>query len=139
MGTGTDNKVIYQAITDDIEIRVEPEYQPHRSSQDEGKHVWAYHVEICNLGQNSIQLRNRYWHIIDAQGRVQEVSGSGVVGEEPIIEAGESYSYSSGCPLESESGIMSGYFEMEREDGSLFQAIVPAFSLDIPNTLRILN
>ena len=130
---------IYKAITGFVQVSVEPEYQPHRSSPENGQHVWAYHVEVCNLGESDIHLRARYWHIIDAEGRVQEVHGRGVVGEEPLIAAGESYSYSSGCPLESKSGIMSGYFEMEAEDGSHFEVTVPAFSLDLPDQDIVLN
>lgn len=130
---------MYKAITDSVQVEVEPEYQPHRSSPEKGKHVWAYHVEICNLGQSDIQLRSRYWRIIDGQGRIQEVRGRGVVGEEPLIAAGDSFSYTSGCPLDSETGIMSGYFEMEHQDGRLFEVIVPTFSLDIPDRTITLN
>lgn len=130
---------LYKAITDDVQVAVEPEYQPHRSSPDQGKHVWAYHIEISNLGQRDIQLRGRYWRIVDGNGRIQEVRGRGVVGEEPMIAAGDSYRYSSGCPLDSESGFMSGYFEMESENGTYFEVIVPTFSLDIPNQTVLLN
>ncbi len=129
----------YKAITDMVQVMVETEYQPHRSSPEKGHHVWAYHIEICNLGQSFVQLRSRYWRIIDGQGRLQEVRGRGVVGEEPLIEGGDSYSYSSQCPLDSESGIMSGHFQMEAEDGSLFEVIIPSFSLDIPHRSITLN
>ncbi|MCT4655862.1 MAG: Co2+/Mg2+ efflux protein ApaG [Cohaesibacter sp.] len=134
---------MYKAITHSVQVRVEPSYQPRHSLATKGpnknKHVWSYTIEIFNLGQSDIQLRTRYWHIIDGEGRVQEVSGRGVVGEEPIIAAGESYSYSSGCPLESESGIMSGYFGMEDEDGRRFDVEIPAFSLDLPDKPRIVH
>ena len=130
---------IYKAITGDVQVEVQTEYQPDRSSPEKGHHVWTYHVEICNLGQNDIQLRSRYWRIVDGHGRVQEVRGRGVVGEEPLIEAGECFSYSSGCPLDSESGFMSGHYEMETRDGSKFDVIVPTFSLDIPDRTIILN
>ncbi|PLW75787.1 Co2+/Mg2+ efflux protein ApaG [Cohaesibacter celericrescens] len=129
----------YKAITGTVQVVVKPEYQPHRSVPNTGQHVWAYHVEICNLGQSDIQLRSRYWRIIDAHGRVQEVRGRGVVGEEPLIEAGDCYSYSSGCPLDTDSGIMSGHFEMEADDGHKFEVTIPTFSLDIPDRTIILN
>ena len=129
----------YKAITGTVQVVVETEYQSHRSAPDRGQHVWAYHVEICNLGQTDIQLRSRYWRIVDAMGRVQEVRGRGVVSEEPVIEAGDHYRYTSGCPLDSDSGIMSGHFEMEADDGSKFEVIVPTFSLDIPDRRIILN
>ena len=120
-------------------MEVETEYQPHRSEPDEGQHVWVYHVEICNLGQSDIQLKARYWRIVDGEGRVREIRGRGVVGEEPVIAAGESYSYTSGCPLDSDSGIMSGHYEMIANDGSAFTVEVPTFSLDLPDRIVTLN
>ena len=129
----------YKAITGSVQVLVETEYDPDRSSAEAGKHFWAYYIEICNLGQNDIQLRSRYWRIVDGMGRVQEVRGRGVVGEEPLIEAGDCYSYSSGCPLNCDSGIMSGHFEMEADDGSLFEVLVPSFSLDLPDRIVTLN
>lgn len=134
---------MYKTISNSVQVTVTPDYQPqHSLAKDgpyKGKHVWIYEVEICNLSQTDIRLRNRYWHIIDGQGRVQEVSGRGVVGEEPLIPAGDCYSYSSGCPLESDSGIMSGYFEMENEDGERFKVDIPAFSLDLPDQNKVIN
>lgn len=129
----------YKAITDSVQVLVKPEYQPDRSEPERGRHVWAYHIEISNLSRSDIQLRSRYWRIVDGMGRVQEVRGRGVVGEEPVIGAGDSYSYSSGCPLDSTSGIMSGHFEMESDDGRRFEIVVPPFSLDIPDRSITLN
>ncbi|WP_316858883.1 Co2+/Mg2+ efflux protein ApaG [uncultured Cohaesibacter sp.] len=129
----------YTAITGSIQVKVEPEYKPDQSTPDRGQHVWAYHVEILNMGQSDIQLQSRYWRIVDAQGRVQEVHGRGVVGEQPLIEAGECYSYSSGCPLESHSGFMSGHYEMVFDDGTPFTVTIPTFSLDIPDQVVTLN
>ncbi|MCV6547283.1 MAG: Co2+/Mg2+ efflux protein ApaG [Cohaesibacter sp.] len=134
---------MYKAISHSVQVQVKPDYQRHYSKAErspyQGKHVWLYEVEICNLSQHDIQLRRRYWHIIDGQGRVQEVSGRGVVGEEPVIAAGDCYRYSSGCPLQSESGIMSGYYEMEDEQGRYFKVEIPAFSLDLPNQAKVIN
>ncbi|SNY91876.1 ApaG protein [Cohaesibacter sp. ES.047] len=129
----------YKAITGSVQVIVETEYEPDRSCEEEGEHFWAYHIEIHNLGQSDIQLRARYWRIVDGMGRVHEVRGRGVVGEEPLIEAGDWYSYSSGCPLSSDSGIMSGHFEMEADDGSLFEVVIPSFSLDLPDQIVTLN
>lgn len=130
---------VYKAISHSVQVAVRPDYEPQRSKPEKGQHVWSYHIEICNFSQSDIQLRRRYWHIIDGLGRVQEVDGKGVVGEEPLIAAGDCYEYSSGCPLECDSGIMSGYFVMEGEDGEEFRVSVPAFSLDIPDETKVLN
>lgn len=135
--------MMYKAISNSVQVQVRPEYQARHSQAKkgpyQGKHVWIYEIEICNLSQSDIHLRRRYWHIIDGQGRVQEVSGRGVVGEEPLIAAGECYRYSSGCPLECDSGIMSGFFEMEDEQGRFFKVDVPAFSLDLPDQTKVIN
>ena len=130
---------MYRTITGSVQVTVEPEYEAEQSTPERGHHVWTYHIEICNLGQRDIQLRTRYWRIVDGVGRIREVRGRGVVGEEPVIAAGDCYHYSSGCPLDSDSGIMSGYFEMEDEDGSAFEVIIPPFSLDIPDRTIVLN
>ena len=129
----------YTATTGSIQVMVVPEYQPDQSTPDRGQHVWTYHVEICNHSEANIQLQARYWRIVDGQGRVQEVHGSGVVGERPHIRAGNCYKYTSGCPLDSESGIMSGHYEMELDDGTKFDVTIPAFSLDIPSSGKLLN
>ncbi|WP_280955339.1 Co2+/Mg2+ efflux protein ApaG [Cohaesibacter haloalkalitolerans] len=129
----------YTATTGSIQVMVVPEYQPEQSTPDRGQHVWAYHVEICNHGQADIKLQARYWRIIDAQGRIQEVHGSGVVGEHPRIVAGNCFKYSSGCPLDSDSGFMSGHYEMETDDGMTFEVIIPTFSLDIPDMAKSIN
>ncbi|MEK9905332.1 MAG: Co2+/Mg2+ efflux protein ApaG, partial [Rhodospirillales bacterium] len=87
---------------------------------------------IVNEGSQRVQLLNRYWKIIDAQGRTQEVRGAGVVGEQPVLDPGQEFSYTSGCPLETSSGVMMGSYEMVAEDGSHFDISIPAFSLDSP-------
>jgi ApaG protein len=86
-----------------------------------------------------VQLRNRYWRITDALGRVQEVRGPGVVGEQPVLEPGQSFEYTSGTPLPTPSGIMVGSYEMEAADGRAFEVAIPAFSLDSPHQPRQLN
>jgi len=86
-----------------------------------------------------VQLKRRHWIITDGRGVKHEVKGAGVVGEEPIIGPGESYSYTSGCPLDTPDGFMVGQFTMISEDGDTFQVDIPAFSLDMPAPRRVLN
>nr|WP_321462320.1 Co2+/Mg2+ efflux protein ApaG [uncultured Cohaesibacter sp.] len=129
----------YTATTGSIQVMVVPEYRPEQSTPDRGQHVWTYHVEIQNDSPDNIQLQARFWRIVDAQGRIQEVHGHGVVGERPLIGAGNCFKYTSGCPLDSESGFMSGYYEMELDDGTIFEVTIPTFSLDIPDNGKILN
>ncbi|MEP1931577.1 MAG: Co2+/Mg2+ efflux protein ApaG [Roseibium sp.] len=129
----------YSAITDGIEVSVEPYYLDDESKPEEDEFIWAYMIEIHNGGKQTIQLKSRYWHITDGQGRVEEVRGQGVVGEQPVIEPGETFEYSSGCPLSTDSGIMAGAYMMERPDGSTFEVAIPAFSLDLPDAVHSLN
>lgn len=123
---------MYSKTTRDIEVSVEPIYLEEHSSPEESHFVWAYQVRIANRGDETVQLRDRYWHITDAQGRVQEVRGSGVVGEQPVLRPGESFEYMSGTPLSTPSGIMVGRYYMESETGERFDVEIPAFSLDSP-------
>lgn len=129
----------YRSTTNGIEVAVEPFYLDDESDPEKNYYVWAYMIVITNESDASVQLRTRYWKIMDSLGRVEEVSGEGVVGEEPVIEPGESYEYSSGCPLPTDSGFMQGSYTMEREDGSTFDVAIPAFSLDLPDEIRSLN
>ncbi|MBD8877841.1 MULTISPECIES: Co2+/Mg2+ efflux protein ApaG [Alphaproteobacteria] len=130
---------MYRATTNGIEVAVEPFYLDDESDPEKSHFVWAYMVEIRNDTNAPVQLRTRYWKIMDAIGRVEEVRGAGVIGEEPWIEPGETFEYSSGCPLKTKSGIMQGSYGMVREDGSMFDAAIPAFSLDLPDEIRSLN
>lgn len=130
---------MYKAVTRGISVTVSPRYLPEQSSPAEGRYFFAYTVEIINLGLERVQLRARYWRITDERGRVQEVRGAGVVGEEPILGPGESFSYTSGCPLTTPSGSMQGSYVMETATGEIFNAEIPAFSLDIPHTNRVLH
>jgi len=123
---------MYQATTHDIRVTVAPHFMADRSKPDMNRYFWSYTIEIVNLGLSTAQLRSRYWRITDAQGHVEEVRGPGVVGEEPVLEPGASFTYTSGCPLATPSGIMAGTYQMERADGTRFEIIVPAFSLDSP-------
>jgi ApaG protein len=94
---------------------------------------------LTNGGDEAVRLRTRHWDITDANGHVQVVDGEGVVGETPLLKAGQSYSYSSGCPLTTPSGTMSGWYMFERGDGAWIKVLIPAFSLDIPDARRVLN
>ena len=130
---------MYSAITREIRVQVEPIYLDDQSEPDAAQYVWAYRVQIENEGLETVQLLTRYWHITDGMGRVQEVRGAGVVGEQPVLNPGESYEYTSGTPLPTPSGIMKGTYQMRTPAGEKFDIEVPAFSLDCPHEARGLN
>ena len=130
---------MYKATTQYIDVVVEPSYLSEHSAPDLHRFVWSYTVTIYNGGADAVRLRRRHWTITNAQGEVQEVEGTGVVGEQPLIESGESYTYTSGCPLNTPSGFMVGRYEMEREDGTTFLVDIPAFSLDMPDARPLMN
>ena len=113
----------------DIEIYTKPVYMAEQSRLDENKFVYAYTIRIENCGQQAAQLISRYWKIIDERDRIQEVEGIGVVGEQPRLEPGESYTYSSGVILDTQTGTMEGSYTMRRDDGSQFEASIPLFAL----------
>jgi len=123
---------MYSEITRSIKVTVRPFYLEQHSSPADSHYVWAYHVRIENGGGETVRLRNRHWQIIDSSGRQQEVRGPGVVGEQPTLAPGESFEYTSSCPLPTPSGIMVGDYEMETGSGENFLVQVPAFSLDVP-------
>ncbi len=123
----------YRAVTDGIEVTVRTYFLEDQSDLDEGPWVWAYQVRISNQGRETVQLLRRTWRITDANGRMQVVQGAGVVGEQPVLEAGESFEYTSGTPLETSSGIMIGTYHMVMtSSGQPFDVSIPAFSLDSP-------
>ena len=130
---------MYSQTTHAIRVTVKPFYLEDQSSPAENHYVWAYHVRIENTGTEKVQLRTRHWRITDALGRIQEVRGPGVVGEQPILAPGESFEYTSGTPLPTPSGIMVGTYQMEGPDGGLFDVRIPAFSLDSPHQPVRLN
>lgn len=129
----------YEAETDGIVVRVRPSFLAGQSDPDAGRWVWAYQVEIVNLSASPVQLVSRRWEITDALGHVEQVRGPGVVGEQPTIQPGDSYSYASGCPLRTPSGSMVGGYAMVDDLGRMFEAAIPAFSLDVPGDRRVLN
>jgi ApaG protein len=130
---------MFEAITRSIRVRVEPRYVEEQSQPDDGYYFWAYAVEIVNESSDTVQLRSRYWRITDANGRVEEVRGPGVVGQTPVLAPGATFRYTSGCPLRTPSGIMVGTYQMTTDGGELFSIDIPAFSLDSPGTRRVVN
>jgi ApaG protein len=130
---------MYQAVTRNIEVSVTPRFLPDRSSPEQGHYFWAYTIAIINKGRETVQLKTRHWRITDALGRVQEVRGAGVVGEQPRLAPGESFEYTSGVPLPTPSGFMAGTYSMVTDKGERFDIEIPAFSLDSPETRRTIN
>jgi ApaG protein len=123
---------MYEQITRDIKVRVEPMFLDEQSEPNDGRFVWAYHIEIENHGAETVQLLTRYWRITDARGEIHEVRGDGVVGEQPVLDPGQSFEYTSGTPLATPSGFMVGTYGMENKSGETFDIGIPAFSLDSP-------
>ncbi|KQV32047.1 Co2+/Mg2+ efflux protein ApaG [Rhizobium sp. Root1203] len=130
---------MYRALTRDIEVIVEPFYLEEQSDPEDDRYVWGYRIVISNNSDLTVRLVNRYWNITDQNGVVDEVTGAGVVGEQPRLEPGDTYEYSSGCPLDTPSGLMFGHYQMETAEGEFFDVEIPAFSLDSPGLLRVLN
>ena len=130
---------MYTKTTNSISITVNPYYLEDQSEPDEQHYVWAYQITINNMSKESVQLKNRFWKIIDSNGSKKEVSGEGVVGEQPILQPGEKFEYTSGTPLSTPSGFMEGYYQMETRDGDKFEDTIPLFSLDSPHTTIKLN
>jgi ApaG protein len=130
---------IYSATTNGIRIDVTPAFLAAQSDASNDDYVWAYTVEIKNNSPVTVQLTGRRWQITDANGITHIVQGAGVVGEQPILREGDTFTYTSGCPLTTPSGMMCGTYRMQTIDGEVFEAQVPAFSLDSPFDVRVLN
>lgn len=131
---------MYRAVTNQIEVTVEPLFLPERSSAEKREYLWSYTIVITNSGEETVQLRTRHWIITDASGRRKEVRGEGVVGDQPVLAPGERYAYTSFVPLPTASGFMTGSYQMvATESGEPFEIDVPTFSLDSPDHKRVLN
>jgi len=130
---------MYKAVTRGISVTVTPRFVPEESSPDDGRYFFAYAVEIINLGLERVQLRSRYWKIVDGRGRLEEVRGAGVIGKQPVLDPGESFSYTSGCPLTTADGTMQGTYTMVTSSGDTFEADIPAFALDSPHAKRVVH
>ena len=122
-----------------VRITVQPRYVPDQSEPDRSHYLFAYQVTIRNEGEETVQLLSRHWIITNGEGKTEEVRGPGVVGEQPILREGESFRYTSGCPLTTPSGFMAGTYQMVDENGDAFEVTIPAFSLDSPHIRRVLN
>src|SRR5712691_5584561 len=129
-------KAAYLAVTRQIEVKVSPRFLPERSSPENGYFFWAYTITLTNQGNETVQLKTRHWRITDGQGRLQEVRGAGVVGEEPVLKPGQNFEYTSGVPLPTASGFMTGTYGMISAAGEAFDIEIPAFSLDLPQRRR---
>lgn len=122
--------------TDGIRIRVKTMFLAERSSPRDGQYLFAYTIRISNVGTETAQLLSRHWIITDADGDVQEVRGEGVVGQQPVLEPGMTYEYTSYCPLKTNVGTMQGSYTMARPGGGLFEARIAPFTLAVPNALN---
>ena len=120
------------ATTRGIVVEVESSYIPDRSDPMRSRWFFAYRIRIANQGDSVVQLVSRHWIITDAHGRVEEVKGSGVVGQQPVLEPGETFEYTSFCPLSTPFGTMRGSYQMTTQDGSTFDAEIAPFTLSEP-------
>jgi ApaG protein len=130
---------MYQSQTHGVRVTVVPEFMQRESAPAEGRYFWAYTIEIINLSQRTLRLMTRHWLITDGRGEVHEVRGEGVVGQQPVLAPGESFSYTSGCPLTTPDGTMSGHYTMLAEDGTSVLVAVPLFPLDSPYVTKVLH
>lgn len=126
-------KVDSEAITRGIRVHAVAKFMPEHSAPDSGRYMYTYQITITNEGDKKAQLISRHWIIIDSNGKREDVYGPGVVGETPVIDAGEKYSYHSFCPLGTDFGTMEGSFQMVTEDGDPFEVIISRFYLAANN------
>ena len=122
------------AITHDFHVSAVSRYIPERSNRNIPVFFFAYWVSITNKGIKPAQLLSRYWHITDADGRINKVNGEGIIGEQPHFQPGQNFEYNSFCPLPTEFGFMQGHYDMVGEDDTSFQIDIPQFRLSIPNS-----
>lgn len=124
---------MYEALTQNIRVRVEPQYIEEQSDPRRNHFFFAYTVRISNESQTTIQLMARHWVIKDGFGQTEEVEGDGVVGQQPTLQPGESFEYSSFCPLATPTGSMHGTYLMKLENGGSLRVEIPMFILAEPN------
>jgi ApaG protein len=137
--SGHEGSSMYSEVTRAISVSVDPFYVEDQSEPAENRWVFGYRVVIENQGEGTVQLISRHWRITDGFGRLVEVKGEGVVGEQPMLDPGERFEYTSGTPLPTPSGIMTGTYQMVGEDGLWFDVEIPAFSLDAPGSRGTVN
>jgi ApaG protein len=127
---------VSNAITNGIRVTVKVVYVPAQSLPAEKRYVFAYTVRIANEGTETAQLRSRHWVITDGTGKVEEVRGPGVVGQQPVLRPGEHFEYTSGCVLETPRGSMQGTYQMHMPNGTVFDAEIAPFALAMPHSLN---
>lgn len=120
------------ATTRGIHVHVETQYDPRRSQPESRRWFYLYTVTITNRGEETVQLLSRHWVITDADGQTEEVEGPGVVGHQPVLEPGQAFRYSSGCPLPTPYGTMHGWYRMETPEGESFDVEIAPFELSEP-------
>src|SRR3954468_6894835 len=130
---------MYRAVTKGIRVTVESRLVEEESSPADGRYFFAYTVEITNMSIERVQLTARYWRIVDGRGQRQEGRGPGGVGEQPVPGPGESFTYTSGCPLTTPDGTMEGSYVMETAGGESFNAAIPPFPLETPGLKRVMH
>lgn len=129
----------YECTTRDVLVRVQPHYRAEQSNPAEHYYFWSYRVEIVNGSGEPVQLRARHWQITDGQGRIHDVRGTGVVGEQPLLMPGQRFEYTSGVPLPTPTGFMTGSYQMQTPSGERFEVGIPVFPLDQPEAPRRLH
>ena len=122
--------------TQGIRIEVRSFYIEEQSAPEQSHYFFAYHVTISNVGEKPAQLISRVWIINDSDGNVERVEGPGVIGEQPVLQPGQSFEYTSYCPLKTSVGTMHGSYRMVRPDGDSFDAIIAPFSLEVPGAVN---
>lgn len=123
-------------LADKIEIRAETQFLDDHHTLNKGKYAYSYRITIINHSDEKVQLLNRYWLITDGNGKQTEVAGPGVVGQTPLLRAGDTFSYTSGAILDTPVGFMQGHYEFSRGDQSRFKAPIDVFTLSVPNTVN---
>ena len=125
-----------EAITDGVRVHVEARYSAEHSDPRRSEWFFLYTIRVSNEGSETCQLLSRHWIIKNGAGKVEEVRGPGVIGEQPVLEPGDAFEYTSGCPLDTPFGSMEGTYQMVREDGRSFDAAIERFDLKEPRALH---
>ena len=131
-----ESEKIPEAITSDIKVQVVSKFIPEHTNPDIPRYFFAYWVTITNDSKTTIKLLDRHWEITDATGKLEVVDGEGVIGKQPIIRPGTSFSYNSFCPLETEFGMMTGHYQVKQEDGHFMKINIPKFQLISPFSIN---
>ncbi|MCY7294444.1 Co2+/Mg2+ efflux protein ApaG [Alteromonas sp. a30] len=124
------------SVTDNISVEAKTAFMPDHPATRDNQFAFSYEITIVNNSDTNITLLNRYWLITDADGKKMEVQGAGVIGEQPVIKIGSSYSYTSGAVLDTPVGAMEGHYEMQLENGKKIRVPIPPFGLAIPNAIN---